>query len=125
MKVGAIGVGVAAALLAASHTASADWAYVSGATSLNLRACASVDCELVARLPGGAKVWIDGTDGGWYHVKYNDTVGFASARYISATAGSAVAPSSSPAATKPKPAPMPSYDDGSDDDASDGGGNGY
>ena len=84
MKLRTLAIGAAAALgvLAVPQMAAAAWGTVTGASALNLRACASASCARVAVMPYGARVWIDGTQGGWYHLTYNGIPGYASGRYI-------------------------------------------
>jgi len=98
MKLRALAIGTATALgiVAIPGIAAAAWGTVTGASALNLRACASVQCARVAVMPYGARVWIDGSTGGWYHLNYNGASGYASGRYISTT--TALAP--------PPPPPM-------------------
>jgi hypothetical protein len=78
MKIGPV---AALALLAAPQIAMAASGTVT-ASSLNLRACASVTCAPVAAVPAGTRVSIDGVVGGWYHVSYGGVAGYASSRYI-------------------------------------------
>ena len=110
--------GAAAALLAMPHAAEAAWGVVTGTSALNLRSCASVDCANVAVMPNGARVWIDGHSGGWYHLIYNDISGYASARYISATG----APAPAPVVKRTTPPTDSSSSDSSSDSSSSMGG---
>jgi hypothetical protein len=73
---------VALAVLAVPQIAAAAWGTVT-ASALNLRSCASASCAKVTALPAGARVWIDGSVGGWYHLTYNGVAGYAYGRYIS------------------------------------------
>jgi hypothetical protein len=83
MKLRALAIAAAAAgLLAGPQVAEAAWGQVVG--DLNLRACASVRCGKIVVMPRGARVWIDGVAGGWYHINFNGIAGFASASYIAA-----------------------------------------
>ena len=78
----AIGAATALGVLAVPQVASAAWGTVTGASTLNLRSCASVTCPRVAVMPYGARVWISGSQGGWYYLTYNGVPGYASGRYI-------------------------------------------
>lgn len=72
-----------AAMLVVPQIAEAAWGYVTGASALNLRTCASVSCARITSMPYGARVWIMGSTGGWYQLNYNGAVGYASGRYVS------------------------------------------
>jgi len=71
---------VTAALFAAPSIAQAATGYAKG--NVSMRACASVSCPRIAFIPAGAKVWVGGAQGGWYHVAFNGRQGFVSGRYI-------------------------------------------
>jgi uncharacterized protein YraI len=60
--------------------AAAGWGWTTG--DLNLRTCPSVSCAKITVMPRGARVWIDGVSGGWYHLIYRGIAGFASGKYI-------------------------------------------
>jgi len=94
----AFGAATALGIVAIPGIAAAAWGTVTGASALNLRSCASVNCARVAVMPYGARVWIDGSTGGWYHLTYNGVAGYASGRYITTTT-----------AMMPPPPPPPSY----------------
>lgn len=70
----------AAAFLAAPSMANAWWGYTTN--DLNLRTCASAGCAKVRVMPAGSRVWVQGSQGGWYYLNYHGTHGYASARYI-------------------------------------------
>lgn len=54
--------------------------------SLNLRATASTDGPLVASIPEGAVVTLEGVFDGWYKVSYGGSTGYVSGDYITPTA---------------------------------------
>jgi len=116
MRVGAMAICVAASALLAPQAADAAWGVVTGAGALNLRSCASVDCDVVATMPSGAQVWIDGSEGGWYRVNYNGVVGYASGRYIAAAGGGTPPPQAQTTTPVRRPAPDYGSESGSGDD---------
>jgi uncharacterized protein YraI len=71
---------VTAALFAVPSIAEAATGHATG--NVNMRACASVNCPKVAFIPAGARLWIGGTQRGWYYVSYRGRQGFVSIRYI-------------------------------------------
>jgi uncharacterized protein YraI len=109
LKVLLIGATSALAIVAIPQIASAAWGTVTGASALNLRTCASVNCARVAAMPYGAQVWIDGSSGGWYHVTYNGVSGYASGNYISTTTAMIPPPVQPPVYRAPPPPPPPIY----------------
>ena len=59
---------------------------VSGATTtaaLNMRTGAGTDNSIIMTMPKGAEVIVQSTSNGWSKVVYNNTVGYASAQYLS------------------------------------------
>ena len=54
------------------------------ASVLNVRAEPSLDAEVVMKLGAGAQVWVDPSksDGFWQQVRVDDTIGYASGRYM-------------------------------------------
>jgi uncharacterized protein YraI len=103
----AIGATTALGIVAIPGIAAAAWGTVTGASALNLRSCASVNCAKVAVMPYGARVWIDGSTGGWYHLTYNGVAGYASGRYISTT--TTMIPPPPPTYRAPPPPPPPTW----------------
>jgi uncharacterized protein YraI len=75
---------ITASLVAIPAIAHAAWGQATG--SVNMRTCASTNCAKITTIPAGARVWVSGSQGGWYQVSFNGASGFASGRYI-ATAG--------------------------------------
>lgn len=65
------------------QVASAQTAYVElSSSTLNLRASASTDSEVLAQIPNGQKLTVTGTTGSWAKVTYNGTTGYVSADFI-------------------------------------------
>ena len=59
---------------------------VTASSSLRLRSKASTSSTVLGKAPGGAKVEVlEDAVNGWYKVKYNGTVGYMSADYLSVT----------------------------------------
>ena len=61
---------------------------VSGATTtaaLNMRTGAGTNNSIIMTMPKGAEVIVQSTSNGWSKVVYNNTVGYASAQYLSST----------------------------------------
>ncbi len=85
MKLRALAIAAALAVMALPQVAAAGWGTITSPGGLNLRSCAGAGCSRVAVMPAGARVWIDGSLHGWYHVSYNGLAGYASGRHISAT----------------------------------------
>jgi uncharacterized protein YraI len=84
MNIRALVVGtIALSIAAMPEIAEAAWGQVTGASALNLRSCPSAGCAKITAMPYGARVWIEGSSGGWYLLTYNGMRGYASARYIS------------------------------------------
>ena len=81
MKLRTLAMGAVTALMLAVPTiAEAAWGLTTG--SANVRTGPSTAYARIATLPGGAQVWIDGQQGGWYHVVYNGRAGFVSSSLI-------------------------------------------
>lgn len=98
-----------AAMLAMPQVAEAAWGYVTGASALNLRTCASVRCARITAMPYGARVWITGSTGGWYQLNYNGVVGYASGRYVSTAVAAAPPPFVGPPVVYRPPPPTWGY----------------
>ena len=75
------GLGAAAAVVAIPAAASAYTGQVLG--QVNLRTCASTQCQAILVLPRGAYVDVRGYTGGWDYVVYGGYTGYAAANYIS------------------------------------------
>ena len=60
-------------------------------------------------MPYGARVWISGSTGGWYHLTYNGVAGYASGRYISTTTAMVPPPPPPPVFRGPPPPPPPTW----------------
>ena len=104
MKHRALATGAAVlGMLAMPQIAEAAWGQVTGASALNLRTCPSVSCARLVAMPYGARVWIDGATGGWYHLNYGGIQGYASGRYI------ATAPAALPPVVRRPPPPTYGY----------------
>ena len=74
MKIRTLAIGAAtAALLAAPSIAEAAWGQATG--YVNMRTCASTSCAKIAVVPAGAKIWVGGSQGGWYLVTFNGASG--------------------------------------------------
>ena len=70
MKIRTLAIGAVTALLLAVPTiAEAAWGLTTG--TANVRTGPSTAYARITTLPGGAQVWIDGQQSGWYHVVYN------------------------------------------------------
>lgn len=52
-------------------------------SNLNLRSFPSLNASIIARMPNGSQVNVYGEVNGWYVVKFGETIGYASADYIS------------------------------------------
>lgn len=76
---------VTASLVAIPAIAHAAWGQATG--SVNMRTCASTQCAKITTVPAGARVWVGGSQGGWYQVSYNGANGFVSGRYIATNMG--------------------------------------
>ncbi len=55
---------------------------VTAGGNLNLRAAPSTESAILAQMPNGTPVTVCGQGDGWYSVKYNGLLGFASAQYL-------------------------------------------
>lgn len=64
-------------------------------SALNLRATASIDGNILATIPNGTGLTLEGISGGWYKVTYNDQTGYVSGDYVVLTAELAAAPAAS------------------------------
>jgi uncharacterized protein YraI len=47
-----------------------------------MRTCGSTQCQKIGVVPAGAQVWINGSQGGWYNVTFQNRQGFVSGNYI-------------------------------------------
>ena len=59
---------------------------VSGArttAALNMRSGAGLDNSIIMTMPKGAEVVVQSTSNGWSKIVYNNTIGYASAQYLS------------------------------------------
>ena len=70
----------ATALIALPAVAEASWGHAN--KTANVRACPSTTCAKVGVLPAGARVWINGTQGGWYQVSFGGSAGFVAGSLI-------------------------------------------
>jgi uncharacterized protein YraI len=75
----------ATAMIALPAVAQASWGHVN--TTANIRSCPSTACNKIGVLSAGARVWIDGTQGGWYRVSFGDGAGFVAGSLIVAGSG--------------------------------------
>lgn len=73
---------IAASMMAIPAVAQAAWGQATG--SVNMRTCASTQCQKIGTVPAGAQVWINGAQGGWYNVTFQGRQGFVSGRYVAA-----------------------------------------
>jgi uncharacterized protein YraI len=81
MKLRTLALGaITASVIAVPAIAEAAWGQATG--TVNMRACASTACAKIAVVPAGARVWVGGSQGGWYQVRYGGAQGFVSARFI-------------------------------------------
>ena len=72
-----------AVLAFSSFAFSAQGGKVTSNGSLNLRAKASTNSSVLARLPSGTKVLVLDDSGDWYKVAYNGMIGYVSDDYLS------------------------------------------
>lgn len=73
----------ATALIAIPAAAEASWGHAN--TTANIRSCPSTSCAKVGVLPAGSRVWINGTQRGWYQVSFGGGVGFVAGSLIVAS----------------------------------------
>lgn len=88
MKKRAISIVLAVLLSVSLFIVPANAAGVSGATTtaaLNMRSGAGTDYSKIMTMPKGAEVIVQSTSNGWSKIVYNNTVGYASAQYLSST----------------------------------------
>ena len=88
MKKRAISIVLAVLLSISLFIVPASAAGVSGATTtaaLNMRSGAGTDYSKIMTMPKGAEVIVQSTSNGWSKIVYNNTVGYASAQYLSST----------------------------------------
>ena len=88
MKKRAISIVLAVLLSISLFIVPANAAGVSGATTtaaLNMRSGAGTDYSRIMTMPKGAEVIVQSTSNGWSKIVYNNTVGYASAQYLSST----------------------------------------
>ena len=88
MKKRAISIVLAVLLSVSLFIVPANAAGVSGATTtaaLNMRSGAGTDYSRIMTMPKGAEVIVQSTSNGWSKIVYNNTVGYASAQYLSST----------------------------------------
>jgi uncharacterized protein YraI len=76
----ALGAVAAASMFAIPAVANAAWGTATG--SVNFRTCASTGCPSMGVVPGGAQVWINGSQGSWYNVTFQGRQGFVSGNYV-------------------------------------------
>ena len=87
MKKRAISIVLAVILNISLFIIPAGAAGISGAkttAALNMRTGAGTGNSIIMTMPKGAEVIVQSTSNGWSKVVYNDTVGYASAQYLSA-----------------------------------------
>jgi uncharacterized protein YraI len=81
MKIRTLVMGAVTALLFAVPTiAEAAWGVTTG--TANVRTGPSTGYAKITTLPGGAQVWVDGQQNGWYHISYNGRAGFVSSSLV-------------------------------------------
>lgn len=88
MKKRAISIVLAVILSLSLLAVPASAAGISGAkttAALNMRTGAGLDNSIIMTMPKGAEVIVQSTSNGWSKVVYNNTVGYASAQYLSST----------------------------------------
>ena len=76
----ALGAVTAASMIAMPAIAQAAWGKATG--SVNFRTCASTGCPSMGVVPGGAQVWINGSQGSWYNVTFQGRQGFVHGSYV-------------------------------------------
>jgi uncharacterized protein YraI len=70
----------ATAMIVLPAAAQASWGHVN--TTANIRSCPSTNCARIGVLSAGARVWVDGTQRGWYRVSFGGGTGFVAGSLI-------------------------------------------